>query len=174
MWWIIVIVLLIIISAFYSEPKHSNKRQTTQNRRQKKDTITLGRIIRSPYSSKRKFLNYIGNFLKHKKHEWVFIAFIKDYNVCEFEVYKGSNRDFIELNLDFNDISNYCRRYGYNKILAGHNHPNGVLSPSKQDKKLLKEFLNFFDRYNISVEHYLFVAGNWKKYELSFFDMLSR
>jgi DNA repair protein RadC len=167
MWWIVIIVALIIISAYYNKPKHSI-------RRKRKETIPPGKIIQSPISSKRKFLDSIGRFLKHKKHEWVFVAFLKNYNVCVFEVYKGSNRDFVEFDLDFNDISNYCRKYGYNKIIVGHNHPNGVLSPSKQDRRLLKEFRDFFDDYDISVEHYLFVAGNWKKYELSFFQMLSR
>ncbi|MBK5215180.1 MAG: hypothetical protein JJE55_16155 [Flavobacteriaceae bacterium] len=48
------------------------------------------------------------------------------------------------------------------------------LSPSKQDRIFLKDFLEFFGHYNISVEHVVFVAGRWKKYELSFMQKINQ
>lgn len=168
MWWILILIALIIVSSLQQGVK--NKTYNEIYKKAKKNTLPTGKLLQSPYSSKNRFLDFMGSFLKHKKHEWIFIAFSKNHEVYKFWIDKGNNEKFVDLKLDFYEIADICQNNGYNHLIVGHNHPAGILSPSRQDRIFLKDFLDFFEYYGITVEHYLFVADNRKKYGLSFFQ----
>lgn len=169
MWFILLLFLLIILNLIYNPIKDEKNLEIYSNADAlKKKSIAKGTLIKSPYQSQNDFLAYMGYFLKHKKHEWIFVAFIKDNIVHKFWVNKGVDNKNVSLDLDFYKIADICQENGFNSLLVGHNHPSGALSPSKQDRIFLEDFLVFFGCYNISVEHVVFVAGRWKQYDLSF------
>ncbi len=140
----------------------------------KRNASAKGGLKESPFPSRRDFLDYMGMFLKHKKHEWVFIAFMKNDLVNKFWINKGNGGESANLKLEFYEIADICQDNGYNGILVGHNHPSGALSPSKQDRLFFEDFIDFFSYYKISLESLVFVAGRWRKYGLSFMQKIRR
>jgi len=140
----------------------------------KKTVRTEAGSHRSPYSSRRDFLDYMGQFFKYKKHEWIFIAFMKGGLVDLFWLNKGPDADEVGLFIGIQDAIGICTRNGYDGILVGHNHPSGVLAPSKADRAFLEEFMDSLAQTGISVEHLVFVAGQWRNYGLSIGQHLRR
>lgn len=126
-----------------------------------------GSFFQSPYASQSDFLDYIGQFFKYKKHEWIFVAFMRDGSVDQFWLNKGPNAEGVSLFVDTYQVVSICKEKGYNHVLVGHNHPGGALAPSKQDRVFLEEFMDALARGNVSVEHLVFVAGAWQNYGLS-------
>lgn len=99
------------------------------------------------------FPSLIANLLKDKKHEWVVYAIADDYRVKGFYTNKGEDNTCVALNIDFSEIYWYCLNKKCNTLLHFHNHPNGVLLPSKQDlensnvrkKALIDRKINIID-----------------------------
>lgn len=175
--WLVIILLLLLFILYSSNNQIKNKYNPeiySQAQILKKKSIPNGALLKSPYSRQYDFLTYMGYFLNYKKHEWIFVAFVKDNVVRKFWVNKGVDGNNVTLDLDFYEIADICKVNGFNSLLIGHNHPSVALSPSKQDRIFLKDFLEFFGHYNISVEHVVFVAGRWNKYGLSFMQKINQ
>lgn len=140
----------------------------------KQNASSTGCLFNSPYSSKKDFLNYMGHFFKHKKHEWIFIAFMKDDSVDKFWINKGFDKRNVVPFIDSADIAKFCKKKGYNRVLIGHNHPRGTLAPSKQDRISFEILMDYLAQKNISLEEFVFVAGRWRRYGLSLGQRIRR
>lgn len=165
---LLLIIAVIVFIFWYNKVKKRRIIQLYSEARNLKITVKAdGDFIKSPYSSRKDFLDYMGHFFKYKKHEWIFIAFMQHGIVDKFWLNKGFDNRSVSYFLDDIDIKNICKTNSYNHILVGHNHPAGALAPSKQDRISLEKFMDSMAEINVSVEDLVFVAGNWKKYGLS-------
>ena len=126
-----------------------------------------GGFYKSPFSSQTDFLDFMGQFFKRQKHEWIFIAFMTNESVDQFWINKGPDGESVSLNIDFLKLNQTCKENGYNQILVGHNHPGGALSPSRQDRVLFEQYMDELAKENITAKHLVYVAGSWRKNGLS-------
>jgi len=168
MLFIIIVVAIIIYAVWYNQVQIRKFREIYNNAQALKKTAHgKGSFFHSPYRSRRDFLDYMGQFFKYKKHEWIFVAFMVDGLVDRFWLNKGPSAEGVSPFIGIQDIARICKDNGYTHVLVGHNHPAGALSPSKQDRIFLEEFMDLLAQENISVEHLVFVAGRWRNYGLS-------
>lgn len=168
MWFFISLIVFVIFLIWYKNFINKKFRQIYADAKVlKRKACAAGSFCQSSYISRNDFLDYMGQFLKHKKHEWVFIAFEKDGRVDQFWVNKGPDSEGVSSFLSIQDIAGICQMKRFNHVLVGHNHPSGALAPSRQDRIFLEEFKDAFAQVNVSVEHLVFVAGRWSKYGLS-------
>jgi len=168
MWFLIILIILIICLVWYNQVKLRRFNQIYANAQVLKKTArATGTLCKSPYSSRGDFLDYMGQFFKYKKHEWIFIAFMIDGVVDQFWVNKGSDNKGVSPFIGIRDAAEICQEKIFNHVLVGHNHPSGALAPSKQDRIFLEEFMDSLAQVNVSVEHLVFVAGRWRNYGLS-------
>jgi DNA repair protein RadC len=168
MWFMIILIVLIICLVWYNQVKLRRLNQIYADAQVLKKTArATGVLCRSPYSSRQDFLDYMGQFFKFKKHEWIFIAFITDGVVDQFWLNKGPDNEGVSPFISIRDAAEICQKKGFNRILVGHNHPSGALAPSKQDRIFLEEYMDSLAQLDISVEHLVFVAGRWRNYGLS-------
>jgi len=175
MWFFTIIIILIICLVWYSQIKRRRFNQIYADAQVLKKTArAAGSFYKSPYSSKKDLLDYMGQFFKYKKHEWIFIAFLKDGVVDRFWVNKGPDNEGVSPFIGISDAAKICQEEGYNHVLVGHNHPSGALAPSKQDRVFLEEFMDSLAQVKVSVEHLVFVAGRWRNYGLSIGQHFSR
>ena len=164
----LLIIVLIICLAWYNQRQTRRFRQIYRDAQVLKQTAhAQGNLFQSPYSSRRDFLDYMGQFFKYKKHEWIFVAFMRDGSVDRFWVNKGPDNEGVSPFIGISDVARICRERGYNRVLVGHNHPSGALAPSKQDRVFLEQFMDSLAQANVPVEHFVFVAGRWRNYGLS-------
>jgi len=133
-----------------------------------------GSLYRTPHSSKRDFLTYMGQFLKHKKHEWIFVAFVRDQAAVCFWVNKGRDKSNVTSLLGIERIRQICREEKCTSVWIGHNHPAGALAPSRQDRRSFEYYMVHLARDDVRLEEYVFVAGRWTKYGLSGWQILRR
>ena len=126
-----------------------------------------GGFYKSPFRSQTDFLDFMGQFFKHQKHEWIFIAFMKNESVDQFWVNKGPDGESVGLYNDFLKLNKICKENGYNQILVGHNHPGSALSKSGQDRVLPEQYIDELAKENITAKNLEYVAGSWRKYGLS-------
>ena len=175
MWFLIILIVLIICLVWYNQVKLRRFRQIYADAQVLKKTAHgAGTFCQSPYSSRGDFLDYMGQFFKYKKHEWIFIAFMTGGVVDRFWVNKGPDNEGVSPFIGISDAAGICQKKGFNHVLVGHNHPSGALAPSKQDRVFLEEFMDSLAQVNVSVEHLVFVAGRWANYGLSIGQHLRR
>jgi len=175
MLFLIIVVAIVICVVWYNQVQTRRFRQIYDDAQAlKKSAHGEGSFFQSPYRSRRDFLDYIGQFFKYKKHEWIFVAFMIDGSVDRFWLNKGPDAKGVSPFLGIHDAARICRQNGYNHVLVGHNHPAGALSPSKQDRIFLEEFMDSLAQKNLSVQHLVFVAGRWRNYGLSVGQHLRR
>ncbi len=101
--------------------------------------------------------------LKGKKHEWYIMGFEKDNRVKRVYSHKGFNNFSVHGISDSLMIS-IINELNPTSIIILHNHPNGVLDASSQDKKSAKEMNNKIKKYNIKLIEFVCARGNFKKY----------
>jgi DNA repair protein RadC len=165
---IIIFTILILIIVWNKELKTRRFRQICVAAQVLKQKAGLkGNFFQSPYSSKVDFLEYIGQFFKYKKHEWIFVAFMRDNTLTQFWINKGPDNDGVSPFIAISDVAEICKQNKYNRVLIGHNHPSGALRPSEQDRVSLEEFMDYLAQENIKIDEYVFVAGDWCNYGLS-------
>lgn len=133
-----------------------------------------GYSTQSPFPAKKDFLDYMGQFFKHKKHEWIFVAFLRHGKVDRFSVNKGPDGTRVGPILTTGDIIRVCIKNGCECVLIGHNHPAGALAPSKQDRRYVEELMDSMALVGVRCEHWVFVAGRWRRYGLSLGQHLRR
>lgn len=168
MWVLIVLMLVIVFLLWLNENQRRRSRQIYQHAQKlKRAAGGEGRFFESPYSSRHEFLKYMGQLLKYKKHEWIFIALGRDYTVSQFWLNKGRDKQQVSVLLDARDVARICKEHGYSRVLVGHNHPAGKLGASRLDRASLEKHLDALDRRKVSVAHFVFVAGEWQRYGLS-------
>lgn len=174
-WFILIVLIVIIIVAFQNAKtdKKNNEIKDDAYILKKKATVN-GKFHTSPYKNSYEFLNYMGKFFKNKKHEWTFVAFCSHRGVDRFWLNKGIDNSWVALTIDIDKIVNICRSENYSNLIVGHNHPAGILQPSKQDRLYLETQMDMLNNIDVNVEHYVFVAGNYKKYNLSFGQHIKR
>jgi DNA repair protein RadC len=175
MGWIIIIIIVIFIFAL------SNANQEEKNKIIKDEAYSLknkakpdGKFYTSPYKDKFDFLTYMAKFLKNKKHEWIFIAFCSNEGVIKFWLNKGYDSNGVTLTISIDEIKNICVDENFNSLIVGHNHPAGALRPSGQDRIFLEEQMDILNEIDVNVEHFVFVAGKFTKYNLSFGQYFKR
>ena len=175
MWLIVILIALIICVVWYNQVKLRRFRHILADAQVLKKTVRgAGTFCQSPHSSRRDFLDYMGQFFKYKKHEWVFIAFMTDGVVDRFWLNKGPDNEGVCSFVGISDVAEICQKEGFNRVLVGHNHPSGALAPSKQDRIFLEKFIDPLAQVTVSVEHLVFVAGRWRNYGLSIGQRLRR
>ena len=168
MWLLIIVFILIIWFAWHNQAKNGRFDQVYADAQfLKKTASAAGGFYRSSYSSRDDFLDFMGQFFKYKKHEWVFVAFMKNGVVDMFWVNKGPDNQSVSPVIGLPSVAEICQANGFNRVLVGHNHPAGVLAPSKQDRIFFEAFLDSLAQVNVSVEHLVYVAGAWRNYGLS-------
>jgi DNA repair protein RadC len=168
MWTLIILLVIVICIIWYNQTQASRYRKICGDAQALKQRVPAeGGFFQSPYSSRRDFLDYIGQFLKYKKHEWIFVAFMKGNLVDRFWVNKGPDNQRVGPVIGIPGAARICGENGYNGVLVGHNHPAGALAPSKQDRVFLEEFMDSLAQQHVSVEHLVFVGGRWRNYGLS-------
>jgi len=101
--------------------------------------------------------------LKGKKHEWYIMGFEKDGIVKRVYSHKGFNNSSVNVISDLLMIS-IINELNPTSIIVLHNHPNGVLDASSQDKISAKELNNRLKEYNIKLIEFVCARGNFKKY----------
>ncbi len=172
---ILIVVALVIWIAWRGHAQNVRSRKIYAEARALKSVARPGgRFHQSPYSSQQDFLVYMGQFLKHKKHEWVFVAFARNRKAVCFWSNKGADCASVAIGLSAESIAMTCQRQGCDSIWIGHNHPAGALAPSRQDRISLESQMDCLSQYGISIEEYVFVAGSWTRYELSVWQRLRR
>jgi hypothetical protein len=175
MWFLIILILLIICLVWHNQVKLSRFNRIYADAQVLKNAARAkGTFCKSPYSSRGDFLDYMGQFFKYKRHEWVFIAFMTDGVVDRFWVNKGPDNEGVSPFIGISDAAEICQKEGFNHVLVGHNHPSGALAASKQDRVFLEQFMDSLAQVNVSVEHLVFVAGRWRNYGLSIGQHLRR
>jgi len=139
----------------------------------KNDATGDSKLYESPYKNKSRFVKFIAGFFKRKKHEWYVVGFIDDggtfgrEEVKDFYVHKGRNRNEVTT-APAELILEGCSQEGYNKVIELHNHPNGSLRPSKQDKSNFRQRYRKLASNNISLERYVCARGECKPYRRYF------
>ena len=122
------------------------------------------------------FPSYVANLLKGKKHEWLVVAFVKEYIVEGFYANKGYNNQSVGFNIGFDDIMNICKKNGYQTIMCFHNHPNSnpqyysTLIASNQDKISAQELTRIALQNNINVLEFVCERGHFLEYWRCFSD----
>ncbi len=135
MWFFIIIVILIIFLVWFNQVKLRKLNQIYADAQiLKRNARAFGTLYKSPYSSRRDFIYYMGQFFKYKKHEWIFVAFMKDGVVYQFWLNKGPDNEGVNPLISISDVSEICQKKKFSHVLVGHNHPSGALAPSKKDR----------------------------------------
>lgn len=135
----------------------------------KKDATGKPKFYESPFQNKSHFIRLVAGFLKSKKHEWYVVGFVSNESafggreVKEFYVHKGQNREGVPI-MPEELILNKCKEKGYDKVLEFHNHPNGSIEPSGQDKSNFRHRYRKLSTSNISMERYICARGECESY----------
>ena len=98
--------------------------------------------------------------LKGKKHEWIVIAFEKDGVIFKSYSHKGDDNQSVCI-LPFEVIQTYAERNNATYVLIVHNHPNGVLSASKEDKISARELSKILKKINVKLDEFVCARGRF-------------
>lgn len=110
--------------------------------------------------------NYIHSLIGYKDKEWSVSIYLNQRNkVLAVDKYSVYNRT-LTYQKEEKLLSN-CTRTGATKIILGHNHPNGVTSPSKADKSSFESIRKTFALIRIELMDNIVVSpfGYWSYYE---------
>ena len=101
--------------------------------------------------------------LKGKKHEWYVMGFAIDNKIKKVYSHKGFNNSGVH---EISDklMTSIIEELNPTSIIIVHNHPNGVLSASSQDKISARDMDNRLKKYNIELMEFVCARGNFKKY----------
>jgi DNA repair protein RadC len=176
MGWLIIIVFIVFFLVVLSNANQEEKNKIIKDEAYslKKKATPDGKFYTSPYKDRFGFLTYMAKFLKNKKHEWIFIAFCSNEGVIKFWLNKGFDNNGVTLTLSIEEIENICVKENFNSLIVGHNHPAGVLRPSGQDRIFLEEQMDILNNVDVRIEHFVFVAGKFTKYNLSLGQYIKR
>jgi hypothetical protein len=121
------------------------------------------------------FPSIISALLKGKKHEWVVFAFVKNQTVFAFYTNKGDDNQSVSVNTHPVNLGMFASKHEADLILQFHNHPNAVLSTSKQDIISADYFGELFTKHSVNYLAFVCGAGNYYQYSWwltdSFFTM---
>jgi len=101
--------------------------------------------------------------LKNKKHEWYIMGFAKENKIEVVYSHKGFDNSRVHEISDWL-MTSIIEEINPTVIIILHNHPNGVLDASSQDKISAKDMHNRLLKYNIKLEEFVCARGNFKKY----------
>jgi len=101
--------------------------------------------------------------LKGKKHEWYIMGFAKENKIKQVYSHKGFNNSGVHEISDWL-MTSIIEELKPTSIIILHNHPNGVLTASSQDKISAKDMNNRLKKYNIELVEFVCARGNFKKY----------
>lgn len=101
--------------------------------------------------------------LKGKKHEWYIIGFAKDNKIKHVYSHKGFDNSGVHEISDWL-MTSIIEEINPTSIIILHNHPNGVLSASSQDKISARDMNNRLKKYNIELIEFVCARGDFKKY----------
>jgi len=108
------------------------------------------------YNTKEKFIGFINELLRYKKHEWTVIGFCQGNKVIKFWTNKGKDGTTGVIGLDLQETIRICKNEGYNKILLCHNHPREeYIVASVNDKYTFAVYREELGKNNIGSEFYI-------------------
>jgi hypothetical protein len=105
--------------------------------------------------------------LKHKKHEWIMVAFEKDKNVNYLYMNKGDNKSSVGLYISIQHVVDMCTRSGYKSVHIFHNHPNPngyATGASDADLKSALEWSPVLNKSDIALIEYICDRGRPIRY----------
>lgn len=119
MWFFVVLVTLVICVAWWNQvtTRRSHRIRSDANAL-KKWARPNGSFFESPYVSRQDFLDYMGQFFKYKKHEWIFIALMRGRKVDQFWVNKGPDNECVGPFLGMPHLAAMCQENGYDHVLV--------------------------------------------------------
>lgn len=112
------------------------------------------------------FLSLMAEFLRHKRHEYLFLAFAKHDRIYESFITKGTYAAVKLTNLPKWSPRWFADAKGYDHIIVGHNHPGpvGALRASTNDRAFKQELYETLHGGCIRLECYVFVRGHFTSY----------
>lgn len=106
--------------------------------------------------------------LKHKKHEWIIVAFLHGRRVSRLWVNKGADNTSVALPLDPQLLLEECHRGGFSSIFFHHNHPNPaprefyMLLPSSQDAAFAAQYAATLVAGGVNVFQFICERGRFR------------
>ena len=116
------------------------------------------------------FPSIAATLLKHKKHEWIIIAFEKHKSINLFWVNKGFDRARVSPYLSAEDMAKIAKQDNFKSILIFHNHPNANPSyydctrPSNQDIESAEIFAGVLNRSGMNLIEFICERGRHYQY----------
>jgi len=101
--------------------------------------------------------------LKNKKHEWYVIGFAKNDRIELVYSHKGFDNSGVHAISPYL-LDSIIKYKEPTSIFILHNHPNGNLTASKQDKISAKKMKIELEKRNIKLHEFICARGNFKKY----------
>ncbi len=114
--------------------------------------------------------------LKHKKHEWILVAFEKNRTVNKFWINKGVDRTKVHLYLSAEQVVRFAKPERDASVLIFHNHPNtdptryDCTRPSEQDFRFANAYSQVLSRDGINLLEFVCERGRHYQYFQSFSD----
>jgi len=108
------------------------------------------------YNTKEKFMGFVSDLLKYKKHEWTVIGFCKEGKVIKFWTNKGKDNKEGVIGLELEETIKICKNEEYDKILLCHNHPGDkIIAASQNDKYTFAVYKEELGKNNIRSEFFI-------------------
>ncbi|MDQ6996097.1 MAG: JAB domain-containing protein [Mariprofundus sp.] len=120
--------------------------------------------------SLKDFPSVAAALLKHKKHEWIIVAFEKNKKVDLIWINKGISREYVSLNLSVDHLVQIACDTKHSSVLIFHNHPNpnpndyDCSNPSEQDIKSAIFFAEGLNSKGINLVEFICERGIHHKY----------